>query len=96
MRKKKKKKTKQKQKQNETTLEEYHRIKVDVECVFLYLLNSKTKYISQTPTINHIIYKIDKSTTSNLNIKIVMSLSLNIKCKLPFLGCIQLMQVRIR
>ena len=93
MRKFKKNKNKNK---NKTTLEEYYRIKVDVECVFLYLLNSKTKYITQTPTVNHIIYKIDKSTTSNLNIKIVMSLSLNIKCKLPFLGCIQLMQVRIR
>ena len=26
-----------------TTLEEYYRIKVDIECVFLYLLNFKIK-----------------------------------------------------
>ena len=52
---------------------ENYRIKVDIECVFLFLLNSKTKYISQTPTINHIIYKTDKFTTSDFDIKIVIA-----------------------
>ena len=56
-----------------TTLEEYYyRIKVEIECVFLFFLNSKTKYTFQTPTINHIIYKIHESTTSDFNIKIVI------------------------
>ena len=31
-----------------------------------------TKYTSQTPTVNHIIYKIHKSTMSDLNIKIII------------------------
>jgi len=55
-------------------LEEYCRIKVDIECVFVFvfLLNSKTKYASQTPTVNYIIYKTHKYTTSDLNIKILI------------------------
>ena len=53
-----------------TTLEKYYKIKVDIECIFL--LNSKTKYTSQIPTINYIIYKTHKFTTTNLNIKIVI------------------------
>ena len=73
-------------------MEEYYKVKVDVEYVFLYLLNSKTKYTSQTPTVNHTIYKIDKTTTPNLNIKIVMLLSFNLKCKPLFLYCSQLMK----
>ena len=48
------------------TLEEYYRIKVDIECVFLFLLNSKTKYTSQKPMVNHIIYKTHKSTNFRL------------------------------
>jgi len=43
-----------------TTLEKYCRIKVDIECVFIFLLNSKTKYTysfptstSEIPTVNH-------------------------------------------
>ena len=55
------------------TLDECYRIKVDIKCVILFLLNSKTKYISQTPTINHIIYKTHKFTTSDLDIKIVIA-----------------------
>ena len=55
------------------TLEKNYRIKVDIECVFLFLLNTKTKYIFQTPTVNHITYKTHKSTTSNFNIKIVIA-----------------------
>ena len=47
-------------------------MKVDIECVFLFLLNSKTKYISQTPIVNHIIYKTHKYTMFDLNIKIVI------------------------
>ena len=50
-------------KKKKTILEEYYRIKVDIECVFFFLLNSKTKYTFQTPTINHIIYKTYKFTT---------------------------------
>ena len=34
------------------TLKEYYKVKVDIKCVFFFLLNSKTKYISQTLTIN--------------------------------------------
>ena len=67
MKKKKKKKT-----TTTTTLEEYCRIKVDIKCVFLFLLNSKTKDTFQTSTINHILYKTHKSTTFDLNIKIVI------------------------
>ena len=37
-----------------TTLEEYCRIEVDIECVFLFLLNFKTKI--HIP-INHNYYK---------------------------------------
>ena len=54
------------------TLEEYYRIKVDIECIFLFLLNSKKINISQTLTVNHIIYKTHKSTTFDLNIKVVI------------------------
>ena len=54
------------------TLEEYYRIKVDIEYVFLFFLNSKIKYASQTLTINHIIYKTHKSTISNFNIKVII------------------------
>ena len=36
-------------------------------------IDSKMKYISQTPTINHIIYKTHKSTTSDLDIKIIIA-----------------------
>ena len=53
-------------------LEEYCKIEIDIECIFLFLLTSKTKYIFQTLTVNYIIYKTHKSTTSNLNIKIVI------------------------
>ena len=36
------------------TLEEYYRIKVDIECVFLTLLNSKTKiHIPNTHSQSH-------------------------------------------
>ena len=31
-------------KKKKKTLEEYYRIKVDIECVFFFLLNSKEKY----------------------------------------------------
>ena len=54
------------------TLEKNYRIKFDIECVFFFLLNSKTKYTSQTPTVNDIIYKIHKFTTFDLDIKIVI------------------------
>ena len=53
-------------------MEEYCKIKVDIKCVFLFLLNSKTKYTSKTPTINHILYKTHKSITFDLKIKIVI------------------------
>ena len=59
--------------------------KVDIECVFFFLLNSKTKYIFQTPTMNHIyiIYKAHKFTTSNLNIKIVIAVVTQYKMQAP-------------
>ena len=78
-----------------TTLEEYCKIKVNIKCVFLFLLNSKTKHTSLTLTVNHIIYKIYKSTTSNFNIKIVITVITQYKMQAPFLGCNQLIQVRI-
>ena len=79
------------------TLEEYCRIKVDTECVSHFLLISKAKYTSQILTINHNLYKIHKSTTSNLNIKTVIALSLNIyKMKAHFPGCSQLIWVKIK
>ena len=62
-----------KKKKIATTLEEHYKIKIDIECVFLFPLNFKTKYTSGTPTINHIIYKTYKSTTFNPNIKIVIA-----------------------
>ena len=62
-------------------MEEYCRIKVNIERVFLFLLNSKTKYTSQTPTVNHIIYKTHKYTMSNLNIKIVIAIITQYKMK---------------
>ena len=66
-----------------TTLEEYCRIKVNIKCVSLFLLNSKTKYTSQTPTINHILYKIQKSTMFDLNIKIVITIVTQYKMHAP-------------
>ena len=36
---------------NITILEEYCRIKVDIECAFLFFLNSKTIYTSQTSIV---------------------------------------------
>ena len=66
-----------------TTLEEYYKIKIYLECVFLFLHNSKTKYTSQTFTINDIIYKIYKSTTSNFNIKIVIAVITQYKMQPP-------------
>ena len=84
-------------KKKKKTLEEYCRIKVDTECVSHFLLISKAKYTSQTLTINHNLYKIHKSTTSNLNIKIVIALLLNIyKMQTHFLGCSQLIWVKIK
>ena len=67
------------------TLKEYYRIKVDIECVFLFLLNSKTKYTFQTPTVNHIyiIYKAHKSTTFDLNIKIIITVVTQYKMQAP-------------
>ena len=50
-------------------LEEYSRIKFDKEFVLLFLLNSKTKYISQKFTVNYSFYKTHKFTTSDLEIK---------------------------
>ena len=67
-----------------------------IECVFLFFLNSKTKYISQTLTNNHIIYKTYKSTMSDLNIKIVIANVIQYKVQAPFLGCSQLIWVKIR
>ena len=55
------------------TLEKNYRIKVDIEYVFLFFLNTKTKYTFQTPTVYYITYKTHKSTTSNFNIKIVIT-----------------------
>ena len=64
-------------------MEEYYRIKVDIESVFLFLLNFKTKYISQTPTVNHIIYKTHKSTTSDLIMKIIIAVVTQYKMQAP-------------
>ena len=70
-------------KKKKKTLEEYYRIKVDYKCVFLFLLNYKTKYISQTPTVNHIIYKTHKSTTSDLIMKIIIAVVTQYKMQAP-------------
>ena len=83
-------KTQKKKKKND----EYYRIKVDIEYVFLFLLNSKTKYTFQTPIVNHIIYKIHKSTPSDLNVKIIIAVVTQYKMQTPFLGCSQLIQIR--
>ena len=69
------------------TLHEYCKIKVDIEYVFLFLLNSKTKYTFQTSTINHVLYKTHKFTTVDLNIKIVVAAITQYKMQAPFLGC---------
>ena len=68
-------------------MEEYYTIKFDIECVFFFLLNSKTKYISQTPTVDHIIYKTHKSTKSDINMKIVIAVDTQYKMQslLPWL-----------
>ena len=70
-------------KKKKKTLEEYYRIKVDSKCVFLFLLNYKTKYASQTPTVNHIIYKTHKSTTSDLIMKIIIAVVTQYKMQAP-------------
>ena len=64
----------ERKKKKKTILEEYYAIKIDIECAFFFLLNSKTKYTFQTPTVNYIIYKIYKFTTFNLNMKIVIAI----------------------
>ena len=76
-----------KKKKKSTTLEKYYRIRVNIECVFLFLLNFKTKYISRTPIINHIIYKTHKPITSDFNIKIVITVVIqyNMQALLPWL-----------
>ena len=51
------------------TLEEYCKIKVDIEYVFFLFPKSKTKYTFQTPKINYNLYKTHKSTTSDLTSK---------------------------
>ena len=70
-------------------LEEYYRIKFDIECIFFFLLNSKKKkeYISQTPTVDHIIYKAHKSTKFDLNMKIIIAVDTQYKMQslLPWL-----------
>ena len=55
-------------------------------CLF-FLLNSKTKYTSQTPTVNDIIYKTHKFTTSDLDIKIIIVIVTQYKMQalLPYL-----------
>ena len=60
-----------------------YRIKVDIKCVFLFLLNSKTKYTPQTSTNNHIIYKTHKFITFDLNIKIVIVIVTQYKMQAP-------------
>ena len=69
-------------KKKKKKLEEYNRIKVDIKCV-LFLLNPKTKYTFQTPTVNHIIYKTHKFTKSKLNIKIVITVVTQYKMQAP-------------
>ena len=67
-------------------LDRYHyRIKVYIECVFLFLLNYKTKYTSQTPTVNNEIYKTHKSTTFDFNIQIVIVIVTQYKMQGPLL-----------
>ena len=70
-------------KKKKKTLEKYYRIKVDIECVYLFLLNSKTKYTCQTLIVNHIICKTHKFTTSNLNIKILIVVVTQYKMQAP-------------
>ena len=65
------------------TLEKYYRIKVYIECAFLFLLNYKTKYTFQTPTVNNEIYKTHKSTTFDFNIKIVIVIATQYKMQGP-------------
>ena len=70
------------------TLEEYYKIKADIKFVFLFLHNSKTKYTSKTLALNHIIYKRNKthkSTTSYLNIKLVIVIVTQYKMLAPLL-----------
>ena len=61
------------------TLEKYYRIKVYIECVFLFLLNYKTKYTYQTSTVNNEIYKTHKSTMFDFNIQIVIVIATQYK-----------------
>ena len=77
------------------TLGEYCRIKVDTEYVFLFLLDSKTKYTSQTSTINYILYKTHKFTIIDSNIEIIIAV-IQYKMQVPFLGCGQLIHLSIR
>ena len=69
------------------TLKKNDRIRVDIECVFLFLLNTKIKFTFQTLTVNHITYKTHKSTTSNFNIKVVIAVVTQYKMQvlLPWL-----------
>ena len=53
-------------KKKKKNFEEHCRIKVDIKCVFLFLLNSKTKYTSQTLTVNYTINKTYKSKSLTL------------------------------
>ena len=66
-------------KNKKKTLEKYYRIKVYIECVFLFLLNYKTKYTYQTPTVNNEIYKTHKSTMFDFNIQIVIIIATQYK-----------------
>ena len=59
-----------------------------------FVLNYKTTYTSQILTVNHSLYKTYKSTTFNLNIKIVITVVTQYKMQTPFFGCSQLIQGR--
>ena len=75
-------------KKKKKTLEEYYKMKVDIKFFFLFLHNSKTKYISKTLTLNHIIYecnKTHKSTTFDLHIKLVIVIVTQYKMQAPLL-----------
>ena len=50
---------------------------------FSFSVILKKKYIFQTLTVNYIIYKTHKSTTSNLNIKIIIIVVIQYKMQAP-------------
>ena len=68
-------------KKKKPTLEEYYRKKVDIKCVFLFLLNSKTK--NTYPKRHSQSHHLQNPQHPDLNIKIIITIVTRYKMQAP-------------